>query len=411
MSRLITALVLAVTWSAVASFAPAQEAPKVEAPAKPDHSKKVEEKLALPAEGQYLDTQLGDVVLDLQLRYDMRITIDNTALAADGLSRETPISLSLKGVRLGSLLNHILLPHGLDWMIRDEMLIFTTKKAAGENEDTRVYPVGELAARPGFSYESLLAVIYGSISPDMWRVNGGPIASMTSLPARQALVITAPSRRHREIARLLEVLKELKPDSGLGDSTGTAIAEEGKIRQALMEQSEVQYLDTQLNDVAMDLHLRHHVPIVIDRTSLKADGRDETLLSAQLKNVSFGSVLGHLLGSRELAWVVSDETIVVTTKTAAISPEKLNLRVYAVGDLIDSAPAGKETDPFIPFRDMIETSVTADQWASAGGFAGYESFPSGKAVVIRHSEDGHRRVAALLTQLRMVKAGGKPDAK
>jgi hypothetical protein len=95
-------------------------------------------------EVQYLDTQLGDVVNDLELRHKINIELDNAALTADGKGSETLINKQLKDLTLKSALRLILEEQGLTYVIENEVLVITTKTAAETKTPTRVYPVADL---------------------------------------------------------------------------------------------------------------------------------------------------------------------------------------------------------------------------------------------------------------------------
>jgi tetratricopeptide (TPR) repeat protein len=95
-------------------------------------------------EVQYLDTQLGDVVNDIELRHKINIELDVAALTADGKGTETIINKTLKDLTLKSALRLILEEHGLTYVIENEVLVITTKTAAETKTPTRVYPVADL---------------------------------------------------------------------------------------------------------------------------------------------------------------------------------------------------------------------------------------------------------------------------
>jgi tetratricopeptide (TPR) repeat protein len=95
-------------------------------------------------EVQYLDTQLGDVVNDIELRHKINIELDVAALTADGKGTETIINKTLKDLTLKSALRLILEEQGLTYVIENEVLMITTKAAAETKTPTRVYPVADL---------------------------------------------------------------------------------------------------------------------------------------------------------------------------------------------------------------------------------------------------------------------------
>ena len=66
---------------------------------------KILDELDKRTEVQYLDTQLGDVVNDLELRHKINIELDNAALTADGKGSETLINKQLQDLTLKSSLH------------------------------------------------------------------------------------------------------------------------------------------------------------------------------------------------------------------------------------------------------------------------------------------------------------------
>jgi len=105
---------------------------------------KILDELEKRTEVQYLDTQLGDVVSDLELRHKINIELDLAALTADGKGSETLINKSLKDLTLKSALRLILDEQALTYVIENEVLMITTKTAAETKTPTRVYPVADL---------------------------------------------------------------------------------------------------------------------------------------------------------------------------------------------------------------------------------------------------------------------------
>ncbi len=105
---------------------------------------KILDELDRRTEVQYLDTQLGDVVADLELRHKINVELDNAALTADGKGSETLINKQLKDLTLKSALRLILEEQALTYVIENEVLVITTKTAAETKTPTRVYPVADL---------------------------------------------------------------------------------------------------------------------------------------------------------------------------------------------------------------------------------------------------------------------------
>lgn len=78
--------------------------------------------------------------------HGITIIIDEPALEEDGIDTAELITLVIDGITLRSALKIMLEPHGLTYIIKDEVMKITTEIAAGDprNMQVRVYPVGDL---------------------------------------------------------------------------------------------------------------------------------------------------------------------------------------------------------------------------------------------------------------------------
>ena len=92
----------------------------------------------------FTEQTLNDVIDYLQQRHDIEIQIDSKALADAGLGSDTPVTRNLKGITLRSALKLLLGEMDLTYVIRNEVLMITTKTEADNLLSTRVYPVADL---------------------------------------------------------------------------------------------------------------------------------------------------------------------------------------------------------------------------------------------------------------------------
>jgi hypothetical protein len=77
------------------------------------------------------DAPLGDLVLYLSDYHNLRITIDQGALAAASLSEDEPLTYeTLREIKLGEALDELLAPHNLGWIVRDGALVVTSRQVA-----------------------------------------------------------------------------------------------------------------------------------------------------------------------------------------------------------------------------------------------------------------------------------------
>lgn len=92
----------------------------------------------------FLDQPLEDVMEYLKQRHDIEIQIDNKGLAEAGIGSDTPVTRSIKGITLRSALKLLLGELDLTYVIRNEVLLITSKAEADNLLSTRVYPVADL---------------------------------------------------------------------------------------------------------------------------------------------------------------------------------------------------------------------------------------------------------------------------
>ncbi len=100
-----------------------------------------------PAELDVIETPLTDVIDLLKVKYNIPIQLDNKALTEAAIAPDLPVTKNIKGVSLRSALRLLLRDYDLTYVIRDEVLLITTKAAAENVENygsTKVYPVADL---------------------------------------------------------------------------------------------------------------------------------------------------------------------------------------------------------------------------------------------------------------------------
>jgi hypothetical protein len=97
-----------------------------------------------PTEMDFVDTPLKDVVDSLKTRHGIEIQLDLKALSDAGVTPETTITRSLKGISLRSALRLMLAEKELAYIIDHEVLLITTAEVAKTKTVTKVYPVADL---------------------------------------------------------------------------------------------------------------------------------------------------------------------------------------------------------------------------------------------------------------------------
>ncbi len=104
----------------------------------------IERKLQATIDVDFSDAALTDVAKYFGKQLEVNLVIDEAALNDEGISTDTPVTLHLKGVTAEFALRMLLEPLQLETVINDEVLQFTTRIAAEELLETRVYDLGDL---------------------------------------------------------------------------------------------------------------------------------------------------------------------------------------------------------------------------------------------------------------------------
>ena len=176
-------------------------------------SKKIEQALAGPLHSSglhYADKSLEDVLTHLGDEYGIPIQLDKVALEEAGIGTDSPVTRTLNNISLRSALRLILHRLQLTWIVRDEVLLITTKESAEKDLDTCVYNMqGLVDDSDPKSVKALIDVICGCVQVDTWAVNGGGQAEIRPLPSG-LLVISQTQAAHEQVSMLLNKIRKMR---------------------------------------------------------------------------------------------------------------------------------------------------------------------------------------------------------
>jgi hypothetical protein len=174
-----------------------------------DEEASVEEKilnaLDKPTTVEFVDLPLEDCLTFLHEYHGVNIWLDHQTLADEGVAMDAPVTLKLKNVKFESILNLILGPVQLDWVIQDEVLKITTRSSAREHPEVRTHPVQALLDA-GHTPQELIESITSCIEPDSWTSGKGTAGISHS---GGVLVVRGSQRVQTEIAQLLSELEDI----------------------------------------------------------------------------------------------------------------------------------------------------------------------------------------------------------
>ncbi len=125
-----------------------------------------------------------------------------------------PVTVHLKNISLRSALRLLLGPLDFNYVIKDEVLLITTKEKCDAELRTRLYPVQDLLDRTVQENlnlnpaSDLIAMITGSVAPTTWDEVGGP-GSIKYLAVAKCLVIGQTEEIHEQICDLLAATRKV----------------------------------------------------------------------------------------------------------------------------------------------------------------------------------------------------------
>ena len=138
--------------------------------------------------------------------------IDRWALYEAGVPNNAMVTISpADGIEMKNVLNMILEQHSLGWVVKNEMLVITSKKKLRGEKFPRFYYVGDLLKLKFFSDDGsetrgIAGLIMLAIEPESWK---GGDAFMSFHDATQSIAVQHFEDVHTQIEDMLNVIREI----------------------------------------------------------------------------------------------------------------------------------------------------------------------------------------------------------
>jgi len=399
----------------------------VAGPPLPKDASVVERALASPGDLDFVETPLKDVIDWLSDRYKVHVLLDTKALNDAGITPDTPLTARTSGISLDSALHFLLAPKDLAAVpISDDTVLITTADAAKDKVTVVVYKVGDLLLPPAAASEfekpatdqssnpdDVINVITSTVSPKDWDTNGG-VGSI--VPVHGLLAVSQAHDVQQRIVRLFADLRTVRdaPSPPTGKPHALAFAPRPKsterIQKALESVQDFDFVDTPLGDVIDTVQTKLQIPVQMDVKPLNDAGvTADTPFTLSEKQMRTRVALEHMLGAKDLAFVIEHESLVITTADRAKSV--VHPVVYPIGDLCgysrESATGGPDYDTMI---EAITSIVAPTSWDTNGGSGAIGSVPAADAIVVSQTDSVQRQVAELLAKLRTQGCHVEPPA-
>lgn len=164
----------------------------------------------------FVDQPLSDVLAYIEREAKILVRLDSRALSDEGIGSDTPVTRHLHGLSLRAALRLMLSELELCYVVRDEVLLITTKTEAENMLQTKVYPVFDLVVRPAdvpqrgpaLDYAALVGLVQCNIAMGTWDETGGP-GAIQEFANAGALVVSQTTEVHEELALFFRALREV----------------------------------------------------------------------------------------------------------------------------------------------------------------------------------------------------------
>lgn len=193
---------------------------------KVDENAAIEKALDKTVEFEFKEVSLDKAVRTLNKDLETAIEISERSLDEAGIGKDTPITISVRNLKLRQALRLLLRELDLAYYVTDGVLIISTPEYCEENQITRAYPILDLVdvGSPAFGlptghptalydFDSLIELTTSAIAPNTWDEVGGP-GSLAVMGAYGFFVITQTYEVHDQIEQFYTTLRSTIPDKG-----------------------------------------------------------------------------------------------------------------------------------------------------------------------------------------------------
>lgn len=366
-------------------------------------------------------------VQDVRKLTTVPIIVDDAELAAAQFDRKTPITMIGNDVSLGEILSRLASSdrngHFIGYQVFAGGIVITSEAALGRNAMVRCYDVRGLIGpqpmeNPDESFPhppdqvravDLMELIEGVVSPESWRMNGGPRGAAYYVDGR--LVVVQNWAGQREVRKILAQLAAPEPpQSRMADQpwselrkewvlVGTTRAQEALVRKPIPH---IDLGHLSFEGAIDSLRQLSGATLWIDRAELPKELIDQMPpVSLHLANAPLSEALGAIAllraGDVQLGYTVEDGIVLITSRDKA--DRNLITKTYDVRDLILAAGTPGRQKTIEALVRLLEKTVDTDSWRDNGGLAGSALEFNGR-LVITQTWPTQEKVAMFLDTLR-----------
>jgi hypothetical protein len=175
-----------------------------------------------------------------------------------------------------------------------------------------------------------------------------------------------------------------------------------RIEEELKKPTQMEFVETPLQDIIDFLKNFHGVEIQLDKKALDEAGvGTDTPITKNLKGISLRSALRLVLSELELTYMIRGGVLLITTQEQADS--RLYTVIYEVADLVTCRDdMDRLWDDYDTLVDLITSTVVPTTWDEVGGAGSIApaSFAGARVLVVTQNQEVQDQIIDLLRKLR-----------
>lgn len=193
---------------------------------------KIQETLQTRVDVDFQKVSLAEALETLQKQHQLNLVLSPQIQYDLEQPEDWPVSVSVKGVTLGTALEQVLKPYDLAYTVDQDMLKIMSSYEASQIFQVRLYPVTDLC-RSQEDYEQLREVIRNArlgnwkpnrldkLDPTIFGFGGGNVSvedyqfsggTISILPQTGSLVISQNYHTHQKVTEFLKLLRQVRQE-------------------------------------------------------------------------------------------------------------------------------------------------------------------------------------------------------
>lgn len=332
----------------------------------------------------------------------VRITYDLDELEVAGVSLDAPVRFKRTDTTVGEILQTILEPFALVWVIEGKDVLITRPTSARQELHTVRYEVADLDAGQESQPEDLAQLLERFVMPESWQTSGGP----GKIEVRDdVLVVHQTELVHRRVVELLEKLRlarGLPPRMESGRKGLQLQTRQERMGPKLKQVITANFTSpTPLPEILAYLEQLADVTIVVDWVALRAEGHEPPVQTTlRVHQQSFADTLKSLLEPLGLTYrIAGPELLQITTQKSAAM--RLEVEFYPASEAISSVGSVKA------LLEAVKEQVGRGTWEDTQGPGCIYFDPPSKYLVVLQSPAVHADLQRFLTQVQAAKPAPK----